>query len=71
MDGVDIEVVCSYMYLGVHLDDRLDWSLNTTAIFKKGGRVGSASSAGCARSMCAVTCCTFHRSVVESALLYV
>ncbi len=30
IDGADIEVVSSYKYLGVHLDDRLDWSFNTT-----------------------------------------
>lgn len=34
--GVDIEVVPSYKYLGVYLDNKLDWSLNTDALYKKG-----------------------------------
>ena len=34
--GEDIEVVPTYKYLGVHLDDRLDWSLNTDALYRKG-----------------------------------
>ncbi|KAI4899575.1 hypothetical protein NFI96_002191 [Prochilodus magdalenae] len=33
--GVDVEVVRSYKYLGVHLDERLDWSVNTDSIYKK------------------------------------
>lgn len=30
------EMVKSYMYLGVYLSDRLDWTDNTTALYKKG-----------------------------------
>ncbi|KAI4890788.1 hypothetical protein NFI96_000034 [Prochilodus magdalenae] len=33
--GVDVEVVRSYRYLGVHLDERLDWSVNTDTVYKK------------------------------------
>lgn len=29
IEGVDVEVVKSYRYLGVLLDKRLDWSVNT------------------------------------------
>lgn len=61
MDGVDIEVVSSYRYLG---------GPSTPLPSIEMGRVGFASSAGCAHSMCAVTCCTFYRSVVERDLLY-
>ncbi|KAI4887111.1 hypothetical protein NFI96_003141 [Prochilodus magdalenae] len=33
--GVNVEVVRSYKYLGVHLDERLDWSVNTDIVYKK------------------------------------
>lgn len=36
ISGRDIEVVQSYRYLGVHLDCKLDWSVNTEAVYKKG-----------------------------------
>uniref|UniRef100_A0A8C6TQQ6 Alkylated DNA repair protein AlkB homologue 8 N-terminal domain-containing protein n=1 Tax=Neogobius melanostomus TaxID=47308 RepID=A0A8C6TQQ6_9GOBI len=32
----DIEVVDSFKYLGVHLNNKLDWSHNTNALYKKG-----------------------------------
>ena len=34
--GVNVEVVSTYKYLGVHLDNKLDWSANTDAVYKKG-----------------------------------
>lgn len=34
--GEDIEVVQTYKYLGVHLDNKLDWSTNTDELYKKG-----------------------------------
>lgn len=36
ISGMDIEVVQSYSYLGVHLDYKLDWSMNTEAVCRKG-----------------------------------
>lgn len=36
IDGEDIEVVRSYWYLGVHLDDQLDWTEQARALHKKG-----------------------------------
>ncbi|KAI4887416.1 hypothetical protein NFI96_018878, partial [Prochilodus magdalenae] len=35
INGVDVEVVRSYRYLAVHLDERLDWSVNTDTVYKK------------------------------------
>lgn len=49
MDGVDIEVVSSYRYLGGP-------STPLPSIERR--RVGFASATDCTRSMCAVTCCT-------------
>ncbi|KAK7912722.1 hypothetical protein WMY93_012933 [Mugilogobius chulae] len=36
IQGENIEVVRTYKYLGVILDDRLDWTPNTDALYKKG-----------------------------------
>ncbi|KAI3359378.1 hypothetical protein L3Q82_002881 [Scortum barcoo] len=36
IQGTDIDTVKSYKYLGVHLNDSLDWSDNTDALIKKG-----------------------------------
>ncbi|KAI4899540.1 hypothetical protein NFI96_016156 [Prochilodus magdalenae] len=33
IDGEEVEVVGTYKYLGVHLDNKLDWSSNTSAVF--------------------------------------
>ncbi|KAI3364622.1 hypothetical protein L3Q82_011403 [Scortum barcoo] len=34
--GTEVDIVDSYKYLGVHLDNKLDWTTNTDAIYKKG-----------------------------------
>ena len=34
--GEEVEVVEVYRYLGVHLDNRLDWTRNTEAVYRKG-----------------------------------
>ena len=34
--SVSVEVVNTYKYLGVHMDNKLDWSANIDAIYKKG-----------------------------------
>ena len=36
IQGMDIERVDSYKYLGFHLNNRLDWSENTSALYRKG-----------------------------------
>ncbi|KAI4894320.1 hypothetical protein NFI96_009751 [Prochilodus magdalenae] len=36
IQGMDVERVDSYKHLGVHLNNKLDWSVNTTALHKKG-----------------------------------
>ena len=34
--GMDIEMMTFYKYLGVHTDNKLDWTDHTTATYKKG-----------------------------------
>lgn len=36
VDGVNVETVSTYKYLGLHLDNKLDWSANTDVLYKKG-----------------------------------
>ncbi|TWW70659.1 hypothetical protein D4764_17G0001420 [Takifugu flavidus] len=36
IQGLDIEIVEEYKYLGVHLKNKLDWTHNTDALYKKG-----------------------------------
>ncbi|KAI3357203.1 hypothetical protein L3Q82_015667 [Scortum barcoo] len=36
IQGMDIDIVKSYKYLGVHLNNNLDWSDNTNALINKG-----------------------------------
>ncbi|KAK3546380.1 hypothetical protein QTP70_026166 [Hemibagrus guttatus] len=33
--GEKVEIVEDYKYLGVHIDNKLDWTLNSTALYKK------------------------------------
>ncbi|KAI4899630.1 hypothetical protein NFI96_014632 [Prochilodus magdalenae] len=68
--GVDVEVVRSYRYLGVHLDERLDWSVNTDIVYKKAQsrlyflrRLGSFG-------ICQKLLLMFYQSVVASVLFY-
>ncbi|XP_066512309.1 NLR family CARD domain-containing protein 3-like [Hoplias malabaricus] len=70
IDGVDVEVVDTYKYLGLHLDNKLDWSANTEALYKKGQsrlcflrRLGSFN-------VCSKLLKMFYQTVVASVLFY-
>lgn len=69
-EGVDIEIVDSYRYLGVHLNNKLDWSHNTDALYRKGQsrlyllrRLRSFGVQGALLR-------TFYDSVVASVIFY-
>ncbi|KAI3377103.1 hypothetical protein L3Q82_000302 [Scortum barcoo] len=68
--GMDIDVVKSYKYLGVHLNDSLDWSDNTNALVKKGNSrlflLRRLRSFGVQGPLLR----TFYDSVVASAIFY-
>ena len=36
IQGLDIEIVGEYKYLGVHLNNKLDWTTNTDVLYRKG-----------------------------------
>uniref|UniRef100_A0A3P9LKD5 Reverse transcriptase domain-containing protein n=1 Tax=Oryzias latipes TaxID=8090 RepID=A0A3P9LKD5_ORYLA len=70
MQGRDSERVDSYKYLGVHLINKLDWSHNTEALYKKGQSrlylLRRLRSFGVQGSLLK----TFYDSVVASAIFY-
>ncbi|TWW77710.1 hypothetical protein D4764_12G0011000 [Takifugu flavidus] len=68
--GLDIEIVEEYKYLGVHLNNILDWTHNTDPLYKKGQSrlhlLRRLRSFGVCRSLLR----TFYDSVVASVIFY-
>lgn len=70
IEGSDVEVVRTYRYLGLQLDNKLDWSFNTETLYKKAQsrlyflrRLGSFK-------ICQKLLLMFYQSVVASVLFY-
>ncbi|KAL6471887.1 hypothetical protein MHYP_G00205370 [Metynnis hypsauchen] len=68
--GVSVDTVEDYKYLGVYIDNKLDWAKNTDALYKKG-----QSRLYFLRRLRTFTFCRtmlriFYESVVVSAILY-
>ena len=68
--GKEVEIVEEYKYLGVQLDNRLEWKCNTEYIYKKG-----QSRLYFLRKLRSFNVCTkmlhiFYKSVVESAISF-
>ncbi|KAI4884378.1 hypothetical protein NFI96_000288 [Prochilodus magdalenae] len=70
IEGVQVEMVKTYRYLELHLDERLDWSANTDILYRKGQsrlyflrRLGSFN-------ICRKLLQMFYQTVVSSCLLY-
>ena len=70
IQGTDIDIVRSYKYLGVHLNNKLDWTDHTQAIYKKGESrlylLRSLRSFGVQGALLR----TFFDSVVASAIFF-
>ncbi|TWW68298.1 hypothetical protein D4764_19G0000960 [Takifugu flavidus] len=68
--GTDVDAVESYKYLGVHLNNNLDWTHNTDALVKKGNSrlflLRRLRSFGVQGPLLR----TFYDSVVGSAIFY-
>ena len=67
--GEEVEVVEEYKYLGVHLDNRLDWRCNTYAVYKKGQNRLYFLKKLQSFSVCNKMLHIFYKSVIESAIL--
>ena len=70
IQGLDIETVDSYRYLGVHLNNKLTWTTNTDALYKKGQSRLYLLRRLRSFGVCRATLKTFYDTVVASALLY-
>ena len=70
IQGTDIDIVRSYKYLGVHLNNKLDWTDHTQATYKKGQSspylLRSLRSFGVQGALLR----TFFDSVVASAIFF-
>lgn len=70
IQGKEIETVDSYKYLGVHLNNKLDWTTNTDALYKKGQSRLHLLRRLRSFGVCRTLLKTFYDSVVASALFY-
>ncbi|KAK3510593.1 hypothetical protein QTP70_011793 [Hemibagrus guttatus] len=66
INGDCVEFVKTYKYLGVQLDDRMDWTANTDALCKRG-----QSRLYYLRRLVSFNICKKLQNVVASALFYV
>ncbi|KAI3354985.1 hypothetical protein L3Q82_004788 [Scortum barcoo] len=72
IQGLDIERVRTYKYLGVHLNNKLDWTDNTDSLYKRGQsrlymlRLRRLGSFGVCRPLLR----TFYETVVASVVSY-
>ena len=70
INGEEVEMVDTYKFLGVHLNNKLDWSDNTEALYRKG-----QSRLFFLRRLRSFNVCTrllwmFYQSVVASATFF-
>lgn len=70
IQGLDMERVRTYKYLGVHLNNKLDWTDNTDSLYKKGWcrlyLLRRLTSFGVSRPLLR----TFYDTVVVSVVFY-
>nr|XP_054588772.1 sorting nexin-22 isoform X1 [Nothobranchius furzeri] len=66
--GEEVEVVEEYKYLGVHLDNRLDWRKNSKAVYKKGHSRLHFLRTLRFFNVCCKMLQIFYKSVVESVI---
>ena len=66
--GDKVQVVESYKYLGVHMNNKLDWKQQTEAVYKKGQSRLYFLSKLRSFNVCNKMLCMFYQSVVASAI---
>ncbi|XP_061090145.1 uncharacterized protein LOC133123683 [Conger conger] len=67
---VSIEGVSTFRYLGVHLDNKLDWSANTEALYRKGQSRLYFLRRLRSFNVCSNLLWMFYQSVIASVLSY-
>ena len=70
IEGREVEVVGNYKYLGLQLDSRLDWSLNSDCVYKKGQSRMYFLRRLASFNICPKLLHMFYQSVVSSVLSY-
>ncbi|KAL2098435.1 hypothetical protein ACEWY4_007642 [Coilia grayii] len=70
IDGENVETVCTYKYLGIHLDNKLDWSTNSDALYRKGQSRLYFLRRLRSFSVCNRHLLMFYQSVMASVLFY-
>ncbi|KAJ0001685.1 hypothetical protein NQD34_001481 [Periophthalmus magnuspinnatus] len=68
--GVSVDVVEEYKYLGVYLDNKLDWSRNVDAVYKKGQSRLYFLRRLRSFDICRTMLRMFYESMVASAIMY-
>lgn len=66
----DIEIVDTFKYLGVHFNNKLDWTNNTDALYKKGQSCLHLLRRLRSFRVCRALLQTFYDTVVASVVLY-
>ena len=70
INGVEVETVGSYKYLGVWLDKKLDWAINTDHLYKKGQSRMYFLRRLRSFNICSKLLSMFYQPVVASILFY-
>ena len=70
IEGVNVDMVNMYKYLGIHLDNKLDWSTYTEALYQKGQRRLCFLRRRRPFNVCSKLLWMFYQSVVAGVLFY-
>ena len=70
IDGVDMETVSTYKYLGLHLDNKLDWSANSDALYMKEQSRLYFLRRLRSFNVCSTLLLMFYQSVVSFSMLW-
>lgn len=70
IEGADVEIVGTYRYLGVWLDDKMDWANNTDHLYRKGQSRMYFLRKLRSFNICRKLLWMFYQSVVASVLFY-
>ncbi|XP_059829971.1 uncharacterized protein LOC132396450 isoform X1 [Hypanus sabinus] len=69
IQGVSVDIVEDYRYLGIRMDNKLDWSKNTEAVYKKGQNHLYFLRRLRSFNICRMMLRMFYQSVLASAIM--
>jgi len=70
INGTEVDIVDEYKYLGVHIENKLDWTKNTEAVSKKGQSRLDFLRRLRSFNICRTMLQMFYHSVVSSVIFY-